>query len=55
VSLSLLKVDMQGCVVLDVHLPCWTALGEVGSGSLNQVLLWCDGLSSAGGFSEVVP
>jgi hypothetical protein len=41
VSLSLLKVVMLGCVVMDIALPCPTSVGGVGSKCLSSGFSWC--------------
>jgi hypothetical protein len=49
------KVGILSCMVMDVVPSYQEALGDVSSGCLSLVFLWCDGLSGAGGISEVVP
>jgi hypothetical protein len=56
VPLSLLKVGMLGCMEMGVAPLYWAALGvRISSGCLSPGFPWWDGLSEAGGFSEVVP
>jgi hypothetical protein len=54
VSLSLLKVILKGCVVINGAPPCWKPLGGISPRCLSSNFPLWNGLSGLGGFSKVV-